>query len=517
MGPDERVESSGAPVVERVAPTEKPVSMAFLNVLVLVCGSASLGGEIASLRLLAPFFGASTVVWANTIAVVLVSLSIGYFIGGRLGDRHPHVRGLCTLIGAAALLFAVVPIVARPFLDKSSGLINSSSAGTLLGSLLSVVVLVALPMTLLGAVSPWALRLAIRDVDHAGTIAGRLYAISTAGSLIGVMLATLVLVPFAGSRKTFFFFALALAIIAAIGAGRRMLITPVLIAAVAFAPIGPLQPGDATDKVLFEGETPFQYVRVVEQYDVRYLELNRSSSVHSMLVPNSYLTGPDNYWDHTLVLPLATLGAAPRSIAILGNAAGTTARSYGHFYPHAKVDGVELDPKLTELGRKYFDMHNPNLTVFHEDARPWLHRMNKKYDVILMDAYQPEYIPFYLTTKEFFELARDHLTPKGALIVNLDHPEKRADLEQTISRTMAAVFPHMARRVVTSTTTMLLGSTAAIDPQQMHDTAVRLGLPPELEAIATPTAKAMSARLNGGQVFTDDRAPIEWLMDLSAH
>lgn len=493
------------------------MSTKFLAVLVFVCGSASLGGEIASLRLLAPFFGASTVVWANTIAVVLVALSIGYFLGGRLGDRHPHLRGLSTLIGAAAVLFAIVPIAARPFLDKSSGLINSSSAGTLLGSLLSVIVLVALPMTLLGAVSPWALRLAIRDVDHAGEVAGRLYAISTAGSLVGVMLATLVLVPFAGSRKTFFFFAVALAIIAAIGAGRRMAITPVLILAVALVPIGSLQPGNSTDHVLYEGETPFQYVRVVESYDIRYLELNRSSSVHSMLVPNSYLTGPDNYWDHTLVLPLATLGAAPKSIAILGNAAGTTARSYGHFYPHAKVDGVELDPKLTELGRKYFDMRNPNLTIYHEDARPWLHRVDKKYDVILMDAYQPEYIPFYLTTREFFALARDHLTPKGSLVVNLDHPEHRADLEQTISRTMADVFPHVARRVVTPTTTMLLGSNATIDPQLMHDTAVRLKLPDELVSIATPTAKAIGTRLDGGQVFTDDRAPIEWLMDLSAH
>src|SRR5256885_9078647 len=144
MGPDEGVESSGAPVAELVAPTEKPVSTKFLNVLVLVCGSASLGGEIASLRLLAPFFGASTVVWANTIAVVLVSLSVGYFLGGRLGDRHPHLRGLCMLIGVAALLFAIVPVVARPFLDTSVGLIDSSSAGTLIGSLISVIVLVAL-------------------------------------------------------------------------------------------------------------------------------------------------------------------------------------------------------------------------------------------------------------------------------------------------------------------------------------------------------------------------------------
>ena len=185
-----------------------------------MCGSASLGGEIASLRLLAPFFGSSTIVWANTIAVVLLALSLGYYLGGRLADRHPHLRGLCSMIGVAALLYAIVPIVASPFLRVSVKLVDASSFGTLAGSLISVIVLVALPMTLLGAVSPWALRLALHDVDHSGRVAGRLYAISTAGSLLGIMLATLVLIPFAGSRRTFFVFALALALIAAFGVAR---------------------------------------------------------------------------------------------------------------------------------------------------------------------------------------------------------------------------------------------------------------------------------------------------------
>ena len=503
---------------EPSAQASRPASPRFLTILVLVCGSASLGGEIASLRLLAPFFGASTVVWANTIAVVLVALSVGYFIGGRLGDRHPHLRGLCTMIGVAAALYAIVPIAARPFLTVSVNLVDASSAGTLIGSFVSVVVLVALPMTLLGAVSPWALRLAIRDVEHSGTVAGRLYAISTAGSLIGIMLATLVLIPFAGSRRTFFFFAIALGLVAVAGAGRRFAVVPVAIVAAALLPIGPLQPYNETGKVLFEGETPFQYVRVVQNpAGVRFLELNRASSVHSMYVPGSYLTGGDSYWDHLLVMPLATLGRPPQRVAILGNAAGTLARSLGHFFPKAKVDGVELDPKLTELGHRYFDMHNPNLEIFHEDARPWLHRIQRRYDVIVMDAYQPEYIPFYLTTEEFFDLARDRLTPNGSLIVNLDHRENSDDLEKVIGRTMAKAFPHIARRAVDTTTTLLMGSTTPIDPKRMHDTAVRLDLPPQLVALAPATAKQLGTRLAGGEVFTDDRAPIEWLMDLSEH
>ena len=157
----------------------------YLQILVFVVGSASLGAEIAAARLMAPFFGASTIVWANTIGVVLVALSVGYWIGGRLGDRHPHLRGLCLLVMGAAVLLAVVPFVARPFLDVSVDALDSVSAGAFVGSLIGVLFLVAVPVILLGACSPYALRLAVPDVEHSGRVAGRLYAISTAGSLLG--------------------------------------------------------------------------------------------------------------------------------------------------------------------------------------------------------------------------------------------------------------------------------------------------------------------------------------------
>jgi spermidine synthase len=515
-GADAAPTTSGA----ATAPAEPQPSQRFLTILVFVCGSASLGGEIASLRLLAPFFGASTIVWANTIAVVLLALSLGYFLGGRLADRHPHLRGLCSMIGVAALLYAIVPIVASPFLRVSVKLVDASSFGTLAGSLLSVVVLVALPMTLLGAVSPWALRLALRDVVHSGSVAGRLYAISTAGSLVGIMLATLVLIPFTGSRRTFFVFAIALAVIAAIGIARaRYIAVPLAIAVAGVLPIGPLQPGTTPgDRVLYEGETPFQYVRVVESRakDV-FLELNQSSAIHSMYRPGSYLTGGNSYWDHVLVLPLASLDAPPERVAILGNAAGTMARSLGHFYPDAHVDGVEIDPKLTELGERFFDMRNPKLRVFHEDARPWLERSDGDYDLIVMDAYQPEYIPFYLATKEFFELTRDRLSGNGLFILNIDQPADNDELEKVLGRTMSEAFPNIRRRAVSSTTTLLLGSKSDIDPQRMRDSAEELDLPTELLNLATPTAVDLGPRLEGGEVFTDDKAPVEWLVDLSQY
>src|ERR671925_1120182 len=166
-----------------------------LYLIVFVVGAASLGAEIAVARLMAPFFGASTIVWANTIGVVLVALSIGYWLGGRLGDRYPRLRELCLMVAAAAVLLAVVPFAARPFFEISIDALDQISAGGFVGSLVGVLFLIAIPVVLLGACSPYAVRLAIPDVEHSGTVAGRLYAISTAGSLAGTWLAALLLTP----------------------------------------------------------------------------------------------------------------------------------------------------------------------------------------------------------------------------------------------------------------------------------------------------------------------------------
>jgi MFS family permease len=248
----------------------------FLYLLVFAVGMASLGAEIAAARLMSPYFGASTIVWANTIAVVLVSLSAGYWLGGRLGDDHPHLRGLCLLVAAAAVLLAAVPFAARPFLSISVDALDEISAGAFVGSLIGVLALVAVPIVLLGACSPWAVRLATPDVDHSGRTAGRLYAVSTAGSLVGTMSAALLLIPFIGTQRTFLVFALTLALVAAAGLGWRYLGVPAAVAAVIAIPVGTVKAeGDPGDRVIYEKETRLQYVRVVEEDDgTRKLELN---------------------------------------------------------------------------------------------------------------------------------------------------------------------------------------------------------------------------------------------------
>lgn len=482
-----------------------------LTVLVFVVGACSLGVEIAAARLLAPYFGASTIVWANTIGVVLVALSIGYWFGGRFADRHPSLRGLCLLVLGAAILIAIVPFAAKPFLGFSVDAFDSVSIGSFAGSLFGVLVLVAVPVTLLGAASPWAVRLAVGEVASSGEVVGRLYAISTAGSLVGTMVSALLFIPLLGTQRTFIVFALGLALVAALGVGWKGLVVPAGLALALAIPVGTIK-SDGDDRVLYEAETVHQYARVVEREDgSRALELNEGQAVHSLLRPGSYLT--DDYWDGPLVLPAAARAEPPRRIAILGNAGGTVARAYGHFFPETRVDAVEIDAELTDLGERFLDLRNPRMVVYDEDARPWLHGSEDRYDAIMVDAYRQPYIPFYLTTAEFFAEVREHLSPDGVVIVNVGHPEGGDELERVLGATMAAALPTVLRYPIEDTNTLLVASAGELSAVRLR--AAAAGLPAELRPLAADAAAELEPRLPGGEVYSDDHAPVEWLVDES--
>ncbi len=506
-----------SPVTPTEAPAHSPRRGLLLEATVFVVGMGTLGAEIAAARLLAPWFGASTIVWANTIATVLVALSIGYALGGRWADRHPTMAGLSRIVLIAAALLAVVPYVSDPFLRLSVTAFDRLSLGTFAGSLVGVSVLVAVPLLLLGMVSPYAVRLKLDRVSDTGKTAGRLSSIATVGSLVGTFGAALLLIPLVGTRRTFLIYALALALVALPGLNRRWpgFVTVAVMAVLLVLPTGIVKVA-AGRAVIEERETEYQYARVLEDGSgTRTLELNEGQAVHSVYRPGTYLT--DLYYDELVALPFASsgfMGARPR-VAILGNAAGTTARAIGHFAPATRISGVEIDPVVTALGREYFDMSAPHLTTYADDARPWLRKHRTRQDVIVIDAYRQPYIPFYLTTREFFSLVRDRLAPGGIVAVNVGHPVDSPDLEKALAATMRAVFgaDRVFRDPAEPTNTMLLATTTDEDPAQTLRS--RTGLPADLQATVTATADRLAPALRGGPVYTDDRAPVEWLVDLS--
>ncbi len=483
-----------------------------LRALVFVVGAATLVAEIATARLLAPYFGASTFIWANTIAMFLLALSVGYWLGGRLADRRPSERDLRVMTLGAAGLLALLPLLSDPFFDLAVTAFDELDAGAFVASLAGVLVLVAFPLVLLGAVGPWAIRLLMPNIEEAGRTAGRIYAVSTLGSLVGTFLAALVLVPELGTQRTFLLAAAALALAAsATGVSRAALLAPAAGLALLALPTGTTRGADS-GRVLVERETPYQYVRVEESDDgERELILNEGQAIHSVWRRDTVLT--DNYWDGYLVLPFAARAAPPRTMAMLGNAAGTVARAYGRYFPSTAIDGVEIDGELSAIGRRWFGMDNPRLRIFTEDARPFLERAGRRYDVIGIDAYRQPYIPFYLTTREFFARVRERLAEVGVTIVNVGHPEGSDDLERALSATMRAAGLYVVRYPAEDANTLLVGSASPVDPALLA--AREGGLPPDLRLLAREAAAGTGPALRGGRVFTDDRAPVEWLVDAS--
>ena len=188
-----------------------------LILLVFVAGACSLAVELSASRLLAPYFGTSLFVWANLIGLILLYLTIGYYLGGRVADRYPRSAVLYLLTICASILIGLIPFISRPILLWSLTSFATYSVSVFYGSLVSVILLFALPMILLGCVSPFAIRLSVEQVVHSGRTAGQLYAISTAGSILGTFLPVLWLIPTIGTYRTFIVFAVTLLLVSIIG------------------------------------------------------------------------------------------------------------------------------------------------------------------------------------------------------------------------------------------------------------------------------------------------------------
>ena len=485
---------------------ERPGSLA-LGALVFGAGIGALATEITASRLLAPYFGSSTIVWANLIGIVLAALALGYWLGGRIADKRPLPSLLGSIVLAAAVCVAAIPFVAKPLLDLTVEGLDDASAGAVIGSFVAILLLCAPPVVLLGMVSPFAIRLAVASIETAGAVAGRLYALSTTGSLLGTFLPALVLIPAFGTQRTFLVIAALLAVSSCFMLGARYLVVAVALAALVAVPPGAVK---AEAGLLHEETSYHQYIQVVERPDGRrLLSLNEGVAVHSVWRPDSVLTG--GVWDAFLAVP-PLLDRPLERVAILGNAAGTTARALGVYYPDAFVDGVELDPAVSRVGRRYFAMdENRRLTVHDADARPFLRSTDAMYDLIVVDAYRQPYVPFYLATREFFRLVREHLAPGGIVALNVAAVPDDKRLVRAVGATLAAELPQVLEWPALRFNTIVLGLT---EPLAEGEVARRLRRgPAELAPLRELLAGDARPLVATGRPWTDDRAPVEWLTD----
>jgi len=492
----------------------------FLLPLVFVSGMASLGVEFGAARLLAPYFGTSLYVWGVLIGLVLIYLSAGYVIGGRLADRHPDDALLYQITAWAGLWIGVIPLVSYPILLASQQGFKDLSVGLVAGTLLAVVLMFAVPVVLLGCVSPFAIRLLLKDVETGGNTAGRVYALSTAGSILGTFLPVFWFIPTYGTRPTLEGFGLVLVVMSVLGLWPRRRLYASFAVAVLLAwialPAGIKPPAVGT--LITEKDSAYNYIQVVQAGTTTELILNEGLAVHSVYDSQDNLT--HGYWDYLLVADafksVQTSAPAPRSVAILGLAGGTTARQYRLAYGGSvDITGVEIDPAILDIGHRYFHLGDAHANEVVADARYWLDTQAGHYDVIVLDAYRQPYIPFHLTTEEFFAQVRGHLNPGGVAAVNVGRTATDYRLVAAIASTMSAVYPdvyliddpHFENTLVFGTT----------EPVSIDDVKHNLGLvTAPLASSAAQTALAegqLRPSPYHGQVFTDDLAPVEQLID----
>jgi len=501
----------------------------YLNILVFTAGAATLSVELTASRLLEPWFGNSLIVWASLIGLILLYLAIGYTLGGHLADRYPAPSVLCRLVGWAGFLIGVIPLAARPVLAAAARGFSGVGFNVALlgGSLAGILVLFAAPVILLGCVPPFAVRLTTSSVHASGRAAGRIYALSTAGSIIGAFLPALVLIPQMGTRLTFSAIGATLLALALYGLwahtrrAQALLLHTGLLALVLIAAwwmwTMPIKP---TPGLVFEAETPYNYIQVVRQGPETWLLLNEGEGLHSVYDPNAFLS--EGIWDYFLVVPFFNpppyTAEQVDSLCLIGLAGGTIARLYTQAFGPIPIDGVELDPAIIEVGRRYFAMTEPNLHAIAQDGRVFLRTTSHRYDVIVVDAYRPPYIPFHLTTVEFFQLARERLTEEGVLAVNVGRTHDDYRLVDAVAATVGQVFPSVY--IIDEPdpgyglgNSLVVGTVRPTQLANLRTNAAGLTHPMLVEMMRRALPRARVAQPPPDTpIFTDDRAPVEQIV-----
>ena len=545
-----------------------------LHATVFASGAAVMIVEMTAVRAVQPFFGSTTYVWTNVIAVVLAALALGYALGGRLADRVPSARLLYQLLAVSGALVALAAVLATPvsllFLEEGVDLEGVVSV-LLWGSLGATLLLFAPPVLLLGAVGPLAIRLLARR--GVGRAAGSVFALSTTGSILGTYLPTLWLVPHCGSRGSILVAAGILLVTAAVGllafgrsegprpAGPTVLALAAFVgaglaaaaAAGALVPPGrpppPLAGGEAV--LLAERESPYHYLTVRDdralEGPARVLTINEGLySFHALRVPGRVLTG-SRFYDAYAVLPflldLEPGDALPT--CVVGLACGVGASQWHHFLTplfDVHVDGAELDPEVLTLGRRYFDLASeeaPWLRARSLDGRSLLAwtTPTAPYELIVVDAFANElYVPFHLATREFFQVCHRRLAGDGLLAMNVHAYDAASPNLRAIENTCASVFDHVLRVPHYETGGFLLlarRGPRGIDPARLAAPALRhryeawagfdawsrdtewedlLAL---ADGVATSAAESGVRVAHRGDLplLTDDDAPLEWLTD----
>lgn len=489
-----------------------------LEIVVFVSGALVMIFEIVGSRILAPYIGTSTYIWTSLIGVILGSLSLGYWLGGRMADRKPELRILSAILFAAGAIMTVTMLVQEFVL---AGLATSSMRLEI-KALIAALILFAPASVLFGFVTPYAIRLKMISVEDAGKTVGRLYALSTVGSITGTFAAGFFLLPFVGSVRTLYLligilFALSIMVAPFKLTTKKLYVLLLFPAAIGFNEFYAYTL--YKEFGLRDFDTHYNRIRVFRSVDKKTEKPIMALTLSPFSVQSAMFTDSDE-----LVLNYSKFYHLLRHFKpdfertlIIGGAGYSFPKEYLRKYPGGKIDVVEIDPQMTEIARIYFRLKDsPDLKIFHEDGRIFLNQTAaRQYDVILLDAFGSIYsVPFQLTTREAVERMNYALADNGVVILNLISAieGEGSYFLQSEYKTFAEIFPNVYIFKVnpeepddTTQNLILVASKAKNFSFQTNDSEIAALLEKRYEKPLHLTIP----------VLTDDLAPVEYYSSLA--
>lgn len=495
-----------------------------LYVTSFLSGMTVMAVELACSRLLAPYFSSSQIVWTIIIGLIMISMSIGNMLGGRLADKHKSLSRLYFYIWIASLWIAAIPFVGKYLISGIIGLLLLFVPGgqfVVAGSALSCLIIFALPMALLGMVSPYLVRLGIYDMENSGKIAGKIYAMGTIGSIIGTFIPTFITIPLIGTGKTFFLFAFLLNVVCALyfifhkKRNIKNVVTSILLLVFLLMPF---QDSFAFWKsnIIYESESLYNYLQVSETEDSVILSTNVAFGVQSIYKKDGSLSG--YYYEYALMAPFFMDEASfdkDLDVLVLGLGTGTYSKQLKKYFPNSSCDSVEIDEKIAWLAGEYFNLKEDEANIYINDGRSFLETENAGlYDIILADAYQDITVPFHMSTVEFFQSVKNHLKPGGILIVNINM--RSGDFEgvpEYLAGTVKSCFNSIYRVDLTNVTNSVLF--VSDNPNMLENyernTRITMSEDHDLYSISRYVGNNISEVEDSDLILTDDLAPVEIL------
>lgn len=493
----------------------------FIYLTSFFCGMTVMGVELSATRLLAPYFGTSSIIYTIVIGIIMISMSIGNVLGGRSADKHNNLGRLFFFLWITSIWVAIIPLVGKYIIALSAVAMMWILPSQLLvaGSTVSCLLVFSTPLLILGMVSPYLVKLGIRDMENSGRTTGEIYAASTIGSIIGTFIPTFLTIPYIGTHKSFLVFALLLNLIClyyfiSVKKGFiKSIITTIITLALLIAPLNSSYA--FWKKNVLEDESLYNYLQVAQEDDSVILSTNVAFGVQSIYKKNQILS--DMYYDYALMSAFFLEDAAadkPLDILVLGMGTGTFAKECKYFFPESKIDGVEIDEKIVKLSKEYFELKESEATVYVNDGRTFLQSPEASlYDIVMVDAYHDITIPFHMSTTEFFKEVKSHLKPGGVIMINVNmRSENSTEIVDYLSQTLKDNMKKVYKVNVPKTTNTIVFSTDnenCLDDYKNNISRLDSGNPllPIAEYVINRNVEVSET----DYVFTDDLAPVEML------